>query len=57
MPKAFNSCVNGGGRVRTIKPNGGTYIHICYKGGKSYSGELKHDKPNRTIHKKHTIPK
>ena len=47
MPKAFTACVASGGRVRTIKPKGAkssTYIHVCYKGGKSYSGEVKHAK-------------
>ena len=38
-PKGFLSCVKRGGRVRTIKPKPGRYIHICYIGGKSYAGE------------------
>ena len=44
MPKDFDNCVKNKGRVRTIKPNKGSYLHICYKGGKSYSGEVKHVK-------------
>jgi len=41
MPKAFNKCVSSGGRVRTKKLPGGKYIHLCFKSGKSYSGEVK----------------
>ena len=41
MPKAFNSCVAGGGRVRTKKLSGGKYLHICFKDGKSYAGHVK----------------
>ena len=41
MPKAFKKCVKSGGKVRTIKPKANKYIHVCYKGGKSYSGEVK----------------
>ncbi len=46
MPAAFNKCVAEGGRVRTIKPKAGVYIHVCFPkgGGKSVSGEVKHDK-------------
>lgn len=44
MPKAFTSCVKGGGRVRTKKLSGGKYIHLCFKGGKSYAGEVKQKK-------------
>jgi len=45
MPKAFMDCISRGGKVRTIKPQGrrsATYIHVCYSGGKSYSGEVMH---------------
>ena len=38
MPKSFTRCVEAGGRVRTIKPSKTTYVKVCYKGGKSYSG-------------------
>lgn len=44
MPKAFESCVKRGGRVRTKKLSGGKYIHICFIDGKSYSGEVKKKK-------------
>lgn len=41
MPAGFERCVAAGGRVRTKKLKGKKYIHICFKGGKSYSGEVK----------------
>lgn len=41
MPKAFESCVKHGGRVRTKKMSGGKYMHICFSQGKSYAGEVK----------------
>ena len=42
MPKAFNKCVKSGGRVRTVTPKKGKYIHVCYdKKGKSHSGHVK----------------
>jgi len=41
MPAAFDACVKGGGRVRTKALPKGHYIHICFKGGKSYAGEVK----------------
>lgn len=41
MPQAFDSCVKNGGKVITKSLSKGRYIHICYKGGKSYSGEVK----------------
>ena len=44
MPAGFERCVANGGRVRTIKPNAGTYIKICYLNGKSYRGEVHHNK-------------
>jgi len=47
MPKGFLSCVRRGGRVRTIKPKPGRYIHICYIGGKSYAGEVHKTKRRR----------
>lgn len=40
MPKGFKSCVKRGGRVRTIVPKRGKYMHICYIGGKSYHGHV-----------------
>jgi len=44
MPKDFERCVKNGGRVRTIKPKKGKYLHICYLNGKSYHGEVKSSK-------------
>lgn len=44
MPKGFEECIKKGGRVRTITPKKGTYIHICYLNGKAYRGEIKHTK-------------
>lgn len=41
MPAAFDACVSGGGRVRTKKLGSGKYMHICFKDGKSYAGEVK----------------
>ena len=44
MPEDFNKCVAEGGRVRTITPKKGTYLHICYPkgGGSPVHGEVKH---------------
>lgn len=47
MPKEFTQCVKSGGRVRTKKLSGGKYIHICFKGGKSYAGEVKKAKAKK----------
>lgn len=42
MPKDFDDCVAGGGRVRTIKVGKDKYMHVCYdKQGKSHAGEVK----------------
>lgn len=41
MPRAFNSCVKSGGHVRTKSLSGSKYMHICFKGGKSYAGHVK----------------
>jgi hypothetical protein len=42
FPADFDKCVREGGRVRTITPKEGTYIHVCYdKAGKSHAGEVK----------------
>ncbi len=42
-PQAFDNCVSRGGRVRTIVPKKGTYIHVCYPkgGGPPVHGEVK----------------
>jgi hypothetical protein len=47
MGKKFDQCVKSGGRVFTVKPTKTTYLHICKKNGKSYSGVVKHDKPKK----------
>lgn len=44
MPAAFNRCVRSGGRVRTKRLPDHKYIHICFKGGKSFAGEAKKKK-------------
>ena len=44
MPKGFTSCVSRGGRVRTIKLSKQRYMRICFIGGKSFEGEVKHKK-------------
>ena len=42
MPEAFKRCVNAGGRVKTIRPKPGKYMHVCFdKQGKSHAGEVK----------------
>jgi len=41
MPAAFLKCVKEGGKVRTKALSNGRYMHICFKGGKSYAGEVK----------------
>ena len=46
MPPKFDRCVKGGGKVRTIKPNRGTYMRVCKpKGGrKMVAGYVKRTK-------------
>lgn len=44
MPQAFENCRKNGGRIRTIKPKEGVYIPVCFLGGKSYRGEVHHNK-------------
>jgi len=43
MPKAFNNCRKGGGKIRTKKLSGNRYMHICIPkgGGASVAGEVK----------------
>jgi len=55
MPKSFERCVSGGGRVRTVRgPNKALglekkqYCHICFKDGKSFRGETKTKKSKVT---------
>lgn len=47
-PVAFDSCVAGGGRVRTMSVGKDKYLHICYPkgGGPSVAGEVKTKKPS-----------
>lgn len=45
-PQDFGGCVKAGGKVRTIKPNAGTYLRLCRKGGKWFRDEVKHTKNN-----------
>ena len=47
MPAAFDKCVSSGGRVRTKTLSKGRYLHLCFKGGKSYAGEVKVKKRKR----------
>ncbi len=47
MPKDFLNCIKNGGKVRTIKPSPGKYLHICYINGKSYPGEVKETKKTK----------
>ena len=41
MPADFEKCVREGGRVRTKKVGKDKFVHICFKDGKSYAGEVK----------------
>lgn len=41
MPAGFIWCEKHGGRIRTKTLKDGKYIHICFKNGKSYAGEVK----------------
>lgn len=40
MPKEFTKAVESRARVRTKKLPNGKYIHIAFKDGKSYAGEV-----------------
>lgn len=48
MPPPFNNCRRRGGKIRTVKPNAGTYLKVCIPPGKgkrkSVAGEVKHNK-------------
>jgi hypothetical protein len=44
MPAEFLKCISEGGRVRTKDLKNGKYVHICFKDGKSYAGEVKFKK-------------
>jgi len=52
MPQAFANCVKSGGRVRTNKLSGGKYMHICFKDGESYAGEVKKKKVTNSLMRK-----
>jgi len=47
MPKDFTKCVKSGGKVRTITPKKGTYIHVCYDAKGSHTGEVKKTKKSK----------
>lgn len=48
MPAAFSDCAAKGGRIRTVNPKRGSYLHVCYdKSGKSHAGEVKKTKTAR----------
>lgn len=40
MPQPFLDCIKNGGHVITKRVNETQYIKVCYKDGKSYSGEV-----------------
>ena len=44
MPAGFEKCQKEGGRIRTKTLSDGRYMHICFKDGKSYAGEVKKKK-------------
>lgn len=46
MPRAFERCVKCGGRVRTKQLSRGRYIHICFKGHRSFASEVHHKNPS-----------
>lgn len=52
MPADFDRCVASGGKVRTKQVNGKQYIHVCFMGKKSYSGEVKNYKKILKTNKK-----
>ncbi len=41
MPKAFESCIERGGKVSTKSLSGNRYQRFCSIEGKSYAGEIK----------------
>lgn len=41
MPAGFEWCVKHRGRLRTKTLKDGKYMHLCFKNGKSYAGEVK----------------
>lgn len=51
MPKEFENCISAGGRVRTKSVGKGRYMHICFKNGKSFAGEVKVKKVKKNAKK------
>jgi hypothetical protein len=52
MPRDFERCRKAGGRIRTKILGKGKYMHICFKNGKSYAGEVKTSKLYKALSKK-----
>lgn len=48
MPKAFDSCVKRGGRVRTKTLEGNKYMRICFIGGESFADHVKTSKQGKS---------
>lgn len=55
MPESFDKCVSGGGRVRTKTLSGGRYMRICFLNGKSYAGEVKKRKLEKSSSGKYRV--
>ena len=51
-PQSFNECVKANGKMVTKKLSGGRYMHICFKDGKSFAGEIKEKKAGAFLKKK-----
>ena len=49
-PADFDRCIKEGGKVRTKTINDMEYMHVCFKDGKSYAGDVK--KKMKLSHKK-----
>lgn len=49
MPAGFLNCVSEKGRVRTKSLSGGRFIRLCFKGGKSFAGEVKKKKGRSAV--------
>lgn len=41
MPRDYDNCVKGGGKIITRRVNSRQYMHICYLNGKAHAGEVK----------------
>lgn len=44
MPKAFDKCVEDGGKIRTRQVPGNKFQRICVLGKKVFAGEIKKKK-------------